>query len=100
MNRVALIVAVACLVSTRAQAGCTDPGAAPPPPDGAKVSREEMLAAQKAFRDYDTAVREYASCLQQTGGSGALQNAAVKRVELAAEKFNAELRAFKKRGAN
>jgi len=99
MNRVALIVAVACLVSIRVEAACTDPGAPPPVPDGATVSREEMIAAQKAFRAYDTAVREYALCLEKIGGSEALQNAAVHRVEVAAEKFNAELRAFKKRGA-
>ena len=97
MNRSVLIVAVACLASTRAWAACTDPGPAPQVPDGATVSREEMIAAQKAFRAYDTAVREYALCLEKTGGSEALQNAAVRRVELAAEKFNAELRAFKKR---
>jgi hypothetical protein len=100
MSRVAFIVvavAIACLTSASARAACKDPGAAPSTPDGAKVSREEMIAAQKAFTAYDAAVREYTTCLETSGGSAVLQNAAVHRVEVAAEKFNAEYRKFKKR---
>jgi hypothetical protein len=99
MRLLAIIVAVVCLASAQAEAVCTDPMAAPAVPNGATVSREDMLAAHKAYKAYDAAVREYASCLEKSGGSALLQNEAVMRLQLAAEKFNAELRAFKKRGA-
>ncbi|MEP7313007.1 MAG: hypothetical protein ABI859_10520 [Pseudomonadota bacterium] len=98
MKRFAILVALVCLTSARAFAACADPQAAPPLPNGATASREDMLSAHKAFKAYDSAVREYATCLEKTGGNPSVQNEAVVRLQTVADKFNAELRAFKKRG--
>jgi hypothetical protein len=51
----------------------------------------------KILRDYDAATKEYAACLEKIGGNLTKQNAAVDRVEKLAARYNAELRAFKKR---
>lgn len=99
MKRVVLLVAVACIVSARAFSACPKPQAAPPLPDGATASREDMLVARNALRIYDAAVREYATCLEKNGGSEVVQNAAVNDLQVFATKFNAELRAFKKRNS-
>ena len=43
---------------------CCSP-AAPTLPDGANASMEEMLAGQKAVKDFQTANLEYMSCLEK-----------------------------------
>ncbi|MCB1706270.1 MAG: hypothetical protein KDI17_15505 [Halioglobus sp.] len=94
---------------------CTAP-AAPTLPDGATASLEEMLAGQKAVKDYQAANSEYRACLDpkvtaaQTAAAGdspgpelveALQklnddyNASVSEEEKVAEQFNTELREYK-----
>jgi hypothetical protein len=94
---------------------CTAP-AAPTLPQGASATLEEMLAGQKAVKDYQAAVATYRACLDpkiaaaETAASGdspgpelveALNainteyNNSVTAEEEIATKFNAELKAYK-----
>jgi len=83
-------------------------------PDGNSATREEMVAAQKAVVAYDTAVKAYTDCLQQeqqqkidAGADKAkiqkqyaeLNNIQVEKVQQLADKFNAELKAYKAKSA-
>lgn len=94
---------------------CAAP-AAPTLPEGASATLEQMLAGQKAVKDYQTANGEFRTCLEpkiaaaETAAAGdspgpelveALKvltdeyNASVSTEEEVATKFNAELRAYK-----
>ena len=56
-----------------------------------------MLSTQKAFIAYDAEVKGYVTCLGGTLGSVTKQNEVLDRLHNIADKFNAELRVFKKR---
>jgi hypothetical protein len=56
-----------------------------------------MVSAQRAIRAYDSAVAEFSECLHEAGLSPTRANRAVDTVTAIASRFNAELRAFKKR---
>lgn len=94
---------------------CTAP-TSPTLPDGAKASMEEMLAGQKAIKEFQAANEAYRKCLDpkvaaaETAAAGdspgpelveALKklndeyNASVSREEALATSFNAELRKYK-----
>jgi hypothetical protein len=94
-----LMVGIACLTSFPALAACEAPPAPPTPPIGATASRDEMLAAQTAIKEYNVAVSAYAECAEKDGSSHELANAnqAIHQLEKLAERFNAELRAFKQK---
>jgi hypothetical protein len=97
MRTLAVFGSIACLISLQALADCVEPKASASLPDGSTASREDMVSAMKILRDYDAATKEYAACLEKIGGNLTKQNAAVDRVEKLAARYNAELRAFKKR---
>ena len=93
---------------------CDVPDSAVQIPDGSTATREEMVAAQKAVVAYDAAVKTYSDCLQQEqeakiaeGGDKAklqaeyskLNNVQVEKVQQLADKFNAELKAYKAKSA-
>lgn len=96
-------------------ADCTPPDAsAIAIPDGAKASRDQMIAAQRAVKGSDTAVKAYGDCLQQqldaqvaAGGDkqhmavvcDKMNNTEVDELQKLADKFNEELRAFKARNS-
>lgn len=95
-----------------ALADCPAPDGVVQIPNGAAATRDEMVAAQKAVKAYDNAVRAYSACLEQeqhnkvTLGAdrGVLAaeysrrtEAEVDKLEKLADKFNIELRAFKAR---
>lgn len=98
-----------------ARAGCSAPESAVQIPDGGTATRDQMVAAQRAIRAYDTAVKAYGDCLQHeldaklAIGSGnkqqleaqydRLNNAEVDKLQRLAGKFNDELRAFKAKNA-
>ena len=92
-------LAIAALTTGQAFAGCSEPAAVTDLPNGATASRDDMLAAQRAIRAYDTAVRQYTSCLQQTGDTTSKGNDAVDRLERVAARFNEELKAFKEKNS-
>ncbi|HWG75208.1 MAG TPA: hypothetical protein VN660_00260 [Steroidobacteraceae bacterium] len=94
----------------RAHADCAAPAAAVQIPDGSTATRDQMVAAQRAVKAYDTAVKTYGDCLQHeldtklAGGGNKqqleaqydrLNNAEVDKLQKLAGKFNDELRAFK-----
>jgi hypothetical protein len=77
-------------------------------PSGSAATRAEMVAAQKAVKAYDIAVRAYADCLQQENAVAGDQSklaeeydrrtdAEVDKLQRLADRFNNELRAFKAR---
>jgi len=95
-------------------ADCAAPDATVQVPDGSTATREEMVAAQKAVVAYDAAVKTYTDCLAQeqqqkleAGGDkvklqkhyAELNNQQVEKVQQLADKFNAELKAFKAKAA-
>lgn len=97
MKALAVVGLIASLMSLPAFANCVEPQAVPSVPDGATASRDDMLSAQKALISYNTVVTEYATCLEKIGGSSSRQNEAVEKLRRIANRFNAELRAFRKR---
>lgn len=86
-------------------------------PDGAMASKEEMIAGQRAVKSYMSAMNNYLSCIEAaeqetiaTNGNtdeNAKQqkiemynkkyNAAVDEMNLVAEEFNMQVRAYKQR---
>jgi hypothetical protein len=95
--KVFLFVAIAVLSPFSAWAACKEPPAPPSPPSGAAATREEMLAAQSAIKGYNSAVVAYTECVRKDGGSETEINAVIEQLEKLAERFNAELRAFKQK---
>jgi hypothetical protein len=107
MLTVSLLVVLA---AGPAFADCAPPSDSVQIPDGATATRDQMIAAQRAVKAYDTAVKAYGACLQQdetakvtAGGDkdklnvqyAKLNNAQVDKVTKVAAKFNDELRAYK-----
>jgi hypothetical protein len=80
-----------------ANAACTEPTPLDDIPSGAKATREQMLSAQRAMKTYDNAVRAYSDCLHEEGDTSKRTDVAVDKLQKLAERFNAELRAFKAR---
>ena len=107
MKALAIVGLIACLASVPALADCVDPLDGPRLPDGATASREEMVSAQETLKAYDTAVKGFVECVQRTNGNGVKTDRsnvvkadrAVERLTSLADKFNAELRAFKKKAS-
>ena len=100
MKALAVAGLIACLSSVPALADCVAPNMVVQIPDGATASRDEMIAAQKVIVAIDAAVVEYSRCLEKSGHSIAsdrMQNDAVDKLHRIADKYNAELRTFKKK---
>ncbi|MGH8207546.1 MAG: hypothetical protein ACRETK_12300 [Steroidobacteraceae bacterium] len=107
MLTVSLLVALA---AGPAFADCSPPPDSVQIPDGSTATRDQIIAAQRAVKAYDSAVKDYGSCLQQeenakvaAGGDkdklnakyAKLNNEQVDKVTKVAAKFNDELRAYK-----
>jgi hypothetical protein len=79
-------------------ATCTEPTPFTEIPSGASASREEMLAAQRAMKAYDNAVKAFSDCVHDSGGdANGRVNQAVERLQKLADRFNLELHTFKER---
>jgi hypothetical protein len=104
------------LLTAPAFANCTAPSNEVKVPDGTSASKDEMIAAQRAVKDYNAAVKDYIDCINKemdakiamggdkmtdadrqkiSGEYVSMQNAAVDRVQKVADRFNVELRAWK-----
>ena len=59
-----VLVLAALAAGAQAQAGCDYPKAPDSVPNGSTASKEEMLAAARAFRDYNTQIKGYTDCLK------------------------------------
>jgi hypothetical protein len=92
-----LLVSIASLTPFYTWAACKAPPTPPDPPSGAASTREEMLGAQTAIKGYNAAVVAYTECVRKDGGSETEINAVIAQLEKLAERFNAELRAFKQK---
>lgn len=74
--------------------GCEKPTAPTSIPDGSSASKEEMLTAKKAVDAYKSAVDEYLTCEK----SGAKKDGATAELLKVADRFNAQVKAFKAKG--
>ena len=112
MTRLTFAV-LALLAAGSAQAACIYPRAPARAPDGQTATRDEMVAAQAAVKQFNDDITAYNACLdmemEQAAQSGnydenrlnelrAIQakknNAAVDEVTAIAEQFNEQLRIF------
>lgn len=91
---VALLGALAC---DPVWADCAEPTGITSVPSGATASRDDMVAAQRAIKAYDTAVKEFTECLQKAGDTSNKEDMALDRLHKIADKFNEELRTFKQK---
>lgn len=99
MKVLAIVGVFACLASVPALATCVEPINSPTLPDGSTASREQMLAAQNALKAYDAAVKVFADCVHKNGENAMRADRAADKLSSFADKFNAELRAFKKKAS-
>jgi hypothetical protein len=111
---------LSALIAAPVFADCTVPPDSVVVPDGASATKDDMIAAQHAVKDYNDAVKNYIDCLGKemdarlaAGGDkmtdtdrkkinseyGARQNTVVDEVQKVADKFNVELRAWKAKNA-
>ena len=96
------LMIVAAIGSNAAAADCPAPNVTVQIPSGATASRDDMVAAQKAVKAYDNAVKEYSGCLVREAviGSDRLESVEVDRLKVIAAKFNTELKIFKEENAD
>ena len=87
------IVSIAVLMAAFAAPGfgCDRPAAPGSIPDGKTAAMEEMMAAKKAVDAFKSAMEEYLTCEKSSAKLDAAQAELVK----VADKFNAQVRAFK-----
>jgi hypothetical protein len=71
--------------------GCDRPSAPASIPDGKTASKEEMLAAKKQVDAFKTGMEEYFACEKST----AKKDAAGAELVKVADRFNAQVKAFK-----
>jgi hypothetical protein len=112
------IAALAALTAGPAYADCPYPAAPAKLPDGATATMEDMLAGQKAVKEYDTAINQYVACIDKElkdsiakGGDqlkpeqkadmekveAQKHNAAIDQEQSVADRFNEQVKAFKAR---
>jgi hypothetical protein len=104
------------LLSASAFAECANPKA-PDAPDGKSASKDQMVAAMQAFKQYNTDVNAFVECLNTettakvSDGSippgqimqfksmqGRKQSAATDELKAKTESFNEQVRVFKAKG--
>mgnify|MGYP001826268167 FL=1 len=117
MNRlIKTTAAVALLFAAQSTFACDYPQRVTVP-DGATASKEDMIAGQRGVKSYMASMEEYLSCIeadeaQRVLGLGDVDdgtkrqqeetfnkkyNAAVEEMNLVAEEFNMQVRAYKDR---
>jgi len=70
---------------------CERPAAPTSIPDGASASKEDMLAAKKQVDAFKSGMEEYLACEK----SGAKKDGATAELLKVADRFNAQVKAFK-----
>jgi hypothetical protein len=88
-------MAVLWMIAAVPAMACDRPSAPSSIPDGKTASKEDMLAAKKAVDAFKSSVEEYLSCEK----SNAAKDGATAELLKVADKFNAEVKAFKAKGA-
>ena len=84
-------VAILCAMGSTPVLACEKPKAPSSIPDGATASKEDMLAAKKAVDAFKTGMEEYLACEK----SGAKKDAGAAELIKVADRFNAQVKAFK-----
>jgi hypothetical protein len=121
MKALFAIAAMASLTAGTAYADCSYP---PPPehlPDGNTATLEEMIAAQKAVKEYDKAINAYVSCIQLEKSDAVTKagdkltkeqaadlervevqkhNAAIDQLQSVADRFNEQVKVYKAKNAD
>jgi len=117
MNKlIKLAVSVALISMASAALACDYPKRVVVP-DGATASKDDMIAGQRSVKDYMAAMETYLSCIEAEEAAAVLElgnlgesakrqradmfnkkyNAAVEEMNLVAEEFNLQVRAYKQR---
>ena len=84
-------VAILCAMGSTPILACERPSAPTSIPDGATASKEDMLAAKRAVDAFKTGMEEYLACEK----SGAKKDAGAAELIKVADRFNAQVKAFK-----
>jgi hypothetical protein len=84
-------IAVICAAFASPAFACSKPSAPASIPDGKTAGKEEMLAAKKEVDAFKSSMEEYLACEKST----AKQNSAQDELVRVADRFNAQVRAFK-----
>ncbi len=117
MNKLIKLAVSAALVSMASGALACDYPKRAAVPDGATASKEQMIAGQKGVKDYMALMESYLSCIEAEEAAAVLElgnldekakrqradmfnkkyNAAVEEMNLVAEEFNLQVRAYRQR---
>ncbi len=117
MNKLIKLAVSVALVSMASGALACDYPKRAAVPDGATSTKEEMIAGQKGVRDYMASMESYLSCIEAEEAAAVLElgnldekakrqradmfnkkyNAAVEEMNLVAEEFNLQVRAYRQR---
>lgn len=112
-----LAVSVALLILAQGALACDYPERLRDLPDGNSATRDDMLAGKKAVQDYLATMEEYLGCIEAEAAQAIIAmgdvdeeaktqrqetfdkkyNAAVEEMNLVAEEFNIQLRAYNAR---
>ena len=84
-------VAILCAMGSTPVLACERPSAPSSIPDGATAYKEDMLAAKKAVDAFKSGMEEYLACEK----SGAKKDAGAAELIKVADRFNAQVKAFK-----
>ena len=84
-------VAILCAMGSTPVLACERPSAPSSIPDGATASKEDMLAAKKAVDAFKSGMEEYLTCEK----SSAKKDAGAAELVKVADRFNAQVKAFK-----
>jgi len=84
-------VAILCAMGSTPVLACERPSDPSSIPDGATASKEDMLAAKKAVDAFKSGMEEYLACEK----SGAKKDAGAAELIKVADRFNAQVKAFK-----
>jgi hypothetical protein len=121
MKALLAIAFTAALSAGTAYADCPYPTAPANLPDGRTATLEDMVAGQKAVKDYDAAIKSYVDCIDKEldtsiakGGDqlkpqqkadmqhveAQKHNAAIDQLQSVADRFNEQVKVFKQRSAD
>ena len=87
-------VAILCAMGSTPVIACERPSAPSSIPDGATASKEDMLAAKRAVDAFKSGMEEYLACEK----SSARKDAGAAELVKVADRFNAQVKAFKAKG--
>ena len=119
-NPMKTAAAVAFLFIAQGALACDYPARIDDAPDGNTATRDEMVAGKKAVQSYIAAMEEYLSCIEAEEAQAVIgmkdvddetkrqrqaafdkkYNAAVEEMNIVAEQFNVQLRAYNAKKKN